>query len=149
MPATVSGDPRNFKPDFNIGFRFDDVAFMPLSIDEKNAMVDSSAVRIAKYFSFFDPEDEGEPDAPTIWLPNMKELSIQVGTAYNRDYGAPEPYFTMMIRFSDDPSQNDPGDMPRGQVKARIENLVGDIVIEIAAIESEESLPITATIDWL
>ena len=147
MPATVSGNPANFKPDVDIGFRFDDAAFLVLTLDEQNAMVDSSARRIAQYFKFFDPEDEGEPDAPTIWLPDMKELSTRVGITYNRDYGAPEPYFTMEVRFQDDPTQTT--GIPKGQVKARAQTVGEQLVDEIVAIESEESLPITATIDWL
>ena len=144
MPATVSGNPRNFKPDFNVGFRFDDAAFLPLSLDAKNAMVDQSAVRISRYLDFLDPEDI---PPPAVFLPDMKELALNLDIAFNRNYGAPEPYFTMMVTFVDDTSQVD--GMPKGQVKARIQVLVDDIVAEIALIESEESLPVTATIDYL
>jgi hypothetical protein len=52
-----------------------------------------------------------------------------------------------MVRFVDDLTQTT--GIPRGQVKARAETIGTDIVAEVAAIESEESLPITATITWL
>lgn len=147
MPATVSGNPRNFKPDVDISFRFDDAAFLPLSIDDKNRLVDESARRITQYFKFFDPEDVGEPDAPIFWLPDMKELAINSSTLYNRNFGGPDPYFTITLRFVDDPTQTT--GLPKGQIKARIDTIIGDIVVEIAAIESEENLPVVATIDWL
>lgn len=147
MPATVSGNPRNFKPDFDIGFRFDDADFLVLTTDEQNAVLDESAVRIAQYFKFFDPEDVGEPDAPTIWLPDIKELAINTSIEYNRNYGGPDPYFTILVRFVDDPTQST--GMPRGQVKARIETMMDDIVTEIDLIETEENLPIDALINWL
>jgi hypothetical protein len=77
----------------------------------------------------------------------MRELAINTSIAYNRDYGALEPYFIIMVRFVDDLTQTT--GIPRGQVKARAETIGTDIVAEVAAIESEESLPITATITWL
>lgn len=143
MPATVSGNPANFKPDVDIGFRFDDAAFMVLSLDEKNAQVDSSARRIAEYFKFLDPEDSPPPD---IFLPDMRDIALQTSIAYNRDYGALDPYFTIMVRFVDEVGQTG---IPPGQVKARAEIVGQQIVDEVVAIESEENLPITATLTWL
>ena len=147
MPATVSGNPASFKPDVDIGFRFDDAAFLVLSVDEQNAQVDTSARRISQYFKFQDPDDAGEPDAPTIFLPDMRDLAIQSSIAYNRNYGAPEDYFTIQIRFVDDPTQTT--GIPKGQVKARAETVGQQIVDEVVAIESEENLPVTATLTWL
>jgi hypothetical protein len=147
VPATVSGNPRSFYPDADIGFRFDDAAFLPLPLADKDRLVDEASRRVKQYFKFQDPDDAGEPDAPTIWLPDMRELAINTSTEFNRNYGSPEPYFTIKLRFVDDPSQTT--GIPRGQVKARAEVIGNDIVAEIAALESEESLPITATITWL
>jgi len=144
MPTTVSGNPANFKPNVDIGFRFDDADFLILTVDEQNAQVDQSAVRIAQYFKFLDPEDD---PPPTIFLPDMRDLAITTSIVYNRNYGSPEPYFTIQIRFVDDPSQTT--GIPRGQVKARAEAVAQQIIDEIVAIESEESLPITATLTWL
>ena len=145
MTVLVTGNPRNFKPDFDIGFRFDDAAFLLLTVDEQNAAVDQSAVRVAQYFKFQDPDDAGEPDAPTIFLPDMRDLAINSSFAYNRNFGAPEDYFTIIVRFVDDPGQSG---MPPGQVRARIETMIDDIVVEIAVIEADEGLPITSTIVW-
>ncbi len=148
MPAPViTGDPADFKPNVDIGFRFDDAAFLPLSEDDKNRLVDEAAVRLAQYLKYQDPEDEGEPDAPTIFLPDMKELAITVSTLYNRDWGAPEDYFMMEVRFIDDPSQTT--GIPPARVRAQAVKFGEMFVAEIAAIESAESLPITATINWL
>ena len=147
MPATQSGNPRNFKPDVDVGFRFDDAAFLPLSVDEKNRLVDEAAARLVQYFRYPDPEDDGLPDAPTITLPELRELAVTTSIDYNRNYGAPEPYFVIKVRFVDDPGQTT--GLPRGQVKARAEVVGTDLVNEVTAIESEESLPITATITWL
>ena len=147
MPVTVSGSPKDFKPDVDVGFRFDDAAFLVLTVDEQNAIVDQSAVRVAQYFKYEDPDDAGEPDAPTIFIPDLKGLAINIRILYNRDFGSAEPYFTIMVKFVDDPDQKK-GISP-GQVKARAE-IVGQMIVDdIVAIESEESLPITATLTWL
>lgn len=145
MPGTINGNP-DFRPDADIAFRFDDAAFLLLTLDEQNAQVDASAGRISQYFSYQDPDDAGEPDAPTIWLPDLRDLAIQRSIAYNRNYGAPEPYFTIMVRFVDDPDQ---AGTPPGQIKAHADAVAQDILAEIVAIETEESLPITATLTWL
>ncbi len=146
MPATVSGNPNNFYPSFDIAFRFNDAAFDSLTTEQKDAEVDAAAVRIAGYFQGSTGDDPDGADE-VFPIPDMRDRAVNVNMTYQRDYSPGGQHFTAEVRIVDDPSQTT--GIPPGQVKARIETVVQNIVDEVTALESSTGYTIEATITYL
>lgn len=146
MPATVSGNPDNFYPSFDIAFRFNDAGFDVLSIDQKNTEVDAAAVRIAGYFQGSGGDDPDGTDE-VFPIPDLRDRAVNISTTYQRDYSPGGTHFTFEVRIVDDPTQAT--GLPPGQVKARIETVVQNIVDEVTALESSTGYTTEATIIYL
>lgn len=146
MPTSVNGSPANQKPHFDVSFRFNDAAFDALTTEQKDAEVDAAALRILGYVSGSTGDDPDGADE-VFPIPDLRNQAYNISVSYARDYTAEGIHFTFEVRFVDDPSQTT--GIPAGQVKARISDVVDDVVAEITQMEADTGYTVAATVDWL